>query len=286
VASFTYSVSGSSVPITVYFSNTSTNATSWLWNFGDGTISTVQNPSHIYSTAGDYTVKLIASGAVNTDSTLQILHVLNQPTVAGFTYSFSGSSLPVTVNFSNTSTNATGWVWNFGDGTTSTVQNPSHIYSTAGDYTVKLIASGAINTDSTSQIVHVLFQANDTYINLTLNGTNYSWAPNVISGKYVIDSVSSGGLRKYTLIEGQNANYIGFSFENGNTTLPGSYNVYIGFIINGKSYSHNDLITTTCTAYGTVGGYIIGSASGKVFEKSDTATKIPFSLQYKVTRIQ
>jgi PKD repeat protein len=78
-------------------------------DFGDGGTSTEQSPSHTYSTAGDYTVKLIASGAVNTDSTLQILHLLNQPTVAGFTYSFSGSNPPLTVNFSNTSTNATGW---------------------------------------------------------------------------------------------------------------------------------------------------------------------------------
>lgn len=287
VAGFTYSVLGSSLPVTVNFSNTSTNATSWIWNFGDGGTSTEQNPFHSYLTAGDYVVKLIASGPTNSDTSSQILHLFNQPaTVAGFIYSFSGNNLPVTVNFTNISTNATSWLWKFGDGSTSTIQNPSHTYSTAGDYTVKLIASGTINTDSTSQILHVLFQANDTYINLTLNGTNYSWAPSVISGKYVIDSASSGGLRKYTLLEGQDAKYIGFSFENGNTILPGNYNVYIGFIINGKSYSHNDLITTTVTEYGAVGGYIIGSASGQVFEKSDTATKIPFSMQYKVTRMQ
>jgi PKD repeat protein len=290
VAGFTYAVSGSSVPVTVYFSNTSTNATGWVWNFGDGTTSTAQNPSHTYSTAGDYTVRLIASGAVNTDSTLQILHLLNQPTVAGFTYSVSGSNVPLTVYFSNTSTNATSWIWNFGDGTTSTVQNPSHTYSTAGDYTVKLIASGAVNTDSIFQILHLLFQANDTYINLTLNGTNYSWAPpDPISEQYIgnTNTDSSGGTSKYTYIEGQkNGNSAFINIENGNATLPGNYNGSVGFYINGKAYSHNDFITTTVTEYGAVGGYIIGSASGKVFEKSDTATKIPFSLLYKVTRIK
>jgi len=288
VAGFTYDVSGSSVPVPVNFSNTSTNSTAWIWDFGDGGTSTEQSPSHTYSTAGDYTVKLIASGAVNTDSTLQILHLLNQPTVAGFTYSFSGSNPPLTVNFSNTSTNATGWAWDFGDGTTSTAENPSHTYSSSGDYTVKLIASGAINTDSTSQILHVLYQANDAYINLTLNGINYSWAPpDPIREIYIGDTDSSGGGSKYTYIDGnKNGNSAYINIMNGNATLPGNYNGEVGFYINDKAYSHNGFILTTVTEYGLVGGYIIGSASGQVFEKSDTTITFPFSLQYKVTRIQ
>jgi PKD repeat protein len=288
VAGFTYDVSGSSVPVPVNFSNTSTNSTAWRWDFGDGGTSTEQSPSHTYSTAGDYTVKLIASGAVNTDSTLQILHLLNQPTVAGFTYSFSGSNPPLTVNFSNTSTNATGWAWDFGDGTTSTAENPSHTYSSSGDYTVKLIASGAINTDSTSQILHVLYQANDAYINLTLNGINYSWAPpDPIREIYIGVTDSSGGGSKYTYIDGnKNGNSAYINIMNGNVTLPGNYNGEVGFYINDKAYSHNGFIPTTVTEYGVVGGYIIGAVSGQVFEKSDTTITFPFSLQYRVTRIQ
>jgi len=288
VAGFTYSVSGVNAPVTVYFSNTSTNATGWVWDFGDGATSTVQNPEHSYSTAGDYTVKLIVSGGVNTDSTLQILHLLNQPTVAGFTYSFSGSNTPLTVYFTNTSTNASSWAWNFGDGTTSAIENPTHIYSAPGEYIVTLIGSGTINTDSISQILHVLYQANDAYIHLTLNGINYSWAPpDAIREIYIGYADSSVGGLKYTFIDGnKNGNSAYTNIMNGDATLPGNYNGEVGFYINDKSYSHNGFIGTTVTEYGGVGGYIIGSASGQVFEKSDTTITFPFSLQYKVTRIQ
>ncbi|WP_276501440.1 PKD domain-containing protein [Terrimonas pollutisoli] len=292
VAGFTYFVSGSVAPVTVSFLDISSNATGWIWDFGDGGTSTVQNPVHTYSTAGDYTVTLIASGAGGKkDSTSQILHLLNQPTVAGFTYSVSSGSIAsnvhLTVGFLDTSTNATSWVWYFGDGTTSTVQNPVHTYSTAGDYTVTLIASGAVNTDSTFQILHLVNIANDTYINLTLNGTNYSWAPpDRISGSYIV-YYSGGTLLKQTNIEGyKNGNAAGIYIKNGNATSPGNYNGSVGFEINGKFYAHNGFITTPVTEYGAVGGYITGSASGQVFANSDTATKFPFSLQYKVTRIQ
>ena len=134
----------------------------------------------------------------------------------------------------------------------------------------------------------MLTQANDAYINLALNGINYSWAPpDPILEQYIVYTNSSGGTSKYTYIEGQkNGNNAFINIENGNATLPGNYNGSVGFAINGKAYSHNGFITTTVTGYGAVGGYIIGSASGQVFEKSDTATMIPFSLQYKVTRIQ
>lgn len=286
---FSYFVTGSTAPVTVTFVSSGSNVTTWLWNFGDGGTSTLQNPSHTYSTAGDYTVKLIATGASGKkDSTSQVLHLLNQPTVAGFTYSVSPNSsvstVHLTVHFSDTSTNATSWVWHFGDGTTSILQNPSHTYSTAGDYTVTLIAAGPGGTDSTFQILHLVNIANDTYINLTLNGTNYSWAPpDLISASYIYP----GGILAQTKIDAfKNGNATGIFIKNGNATTPGNYNGSFQFVIDGKSYAHNGFITTPVTEYGAVGGYITGSASGQVFAVSDTATKFPFSVQYKVTRVQ
>ena len=71
-------------------------------------------------------------GSVNIGQVIACTAVTSAP-VASFTYSVSGPFVPVTVNFSNTSTNAISWMWDFGDGVTSTVQNPSHTYSTAGD---------------------------------------------------------------------------------------------------------------------------------------------------------
>ncbi len=64
VASFTYAAQNDGTPLTVQFTDTSTNTpTSWAWNFGDGTTSTLHNPSHTFSTIGTFTISLVATNA-------------------------------------------------------------------------------------------------------------------------------------------------------------------------------------------------------------------------------
>ncbi|MCB1182825.1 PKD domain-containing protein [bacterium] len=124
----------------------------WLWVFGDGNTSTAQNPSHAFSVPGVYYVKLIATNACGPDSLVDpnFLVVTAPPgPVADFGFDPSGGCAPVTVAFTDASTGApTGWLWSFGDGATSTLQNPSHEYTVPGTYDVSLVATNAGGTDT------------------------------------------------------------------------------------------------------------------------------------------
>jgi PKD repeat protein len=75
-ANFSTNVTNGYVPLTVQFTDFSTNATGQGWNFGDGTISTELNPKNTYFAAGVYTVNLIVSNAVGTDSMLATINIL------------------------------------------------------------------------------------------------------------------------------------------------------------------------------------------------------------------
>src|SRR4029453_18853800 len=147
VANFTMTPASGSAPLNVTFTNTTTGSvTSWLWDFGDNTTSTVQNPpAHSYGAPGSYTVKLTApgpGGSVTKTATTAINVVAAAP-VANFTMTPASGSAPLNVTFTNTPTGSvTSWLWDFGDNTTSTAQSPSHTYSAPGSYTVKLTATG------------------------------------------------------------------------------------------------------------------------------------------------
>ncbi|MBT5737207.1 MAG: PKD domain-containing protein [Planctomycetes bacterium] len=158
VAGFTADSSGGEAPVTVSFSNSSTgDITGYSWNFGDGGSSTAQNPSHTYNSAGTYSVSLTATGPGGSDTAVcsSCIVVTDPPPpppptpVAGFIPNSSGGEAPVTVSFSNSSIgDITGYSWNFGDGGSSTAQNPSHTYSSAGTYTVTLTATGPGGSDT------------------------------------------------------------------------------------------------------------------------------------------
>ncbi len=139
----------------VHFTDLSTNApTDWKWDFGDGTSGTGQNPDHTYRQVGVYTVRLTASDryTTNTLTKKDYITVVNLP-YAEFVADKTKGMTPFTVHFTDMSTGyPTGWKWDFGDGATSTEQNPSHIYTTAGTsvtskYTVTLTATN-VNGES------------------------------------------------------------------------------------------------------------------------------------------
>ncbi len=158
VASFTKSVATGVAPLTVAFTDTSTGLpTSWLWDFGDGSSSTIQNPSHVYTAAGTYTANLTVTNVVGSASVAQTVTVTAIPLpVASFTKSVATGVTPLTVVFTDTSTsNITAWLWNFGDGTSSTIQNPSHVYAAAGTYTVTLTVTNVAGSASVAQTVTV-----------------------------------------------------------------------------------------------------------------------------------
>ncbi len=155
IAAFTSSVISGTFPLSVSFSDNSNNVpTSWSWDFGDGTTSTSQNPVHVYTAAGTYTVTMSATNAVGTSLAPATTTItVNSPPadarpVAAFTSSVISGTAPLSVTFTDSSSNApTSWSWNFGDGTPiSTSQNPTHVFTAAGIYTVTMSATNAVGT--------------------------------------------------------------------------------------------------------------------------------------------
>jgi PKD repeat protein len=152
VANFTGTPVSGAPPLAVSFTDTSTGSpTGWIWTFGDigaGNTSTLQNPSHTYTTAGTYSVTLTVSNAGGSNTLIKTNYItVVTPPVANFTGTPTSGPAPLLVVFTDTSTGSpTGWNWTFGDigaGNTSTVQNPSHTYTTAGTYSVNLTVSNA-----------------------------------------------------------------------------------------------------------------------------------------------
>lgn len=140
VVDFSANTTSGIMPKVIAFTDTSTNApTSWQWNFGDGTSnSTSQNPTHNYTTSGVFNVTLTTTnaGGSGTKTRTSYITIINPNSItSNFTYSGPYSA----TQFQDTSTgDPASWLWNFGDNTTSTEQNPLHEYSAPGTYTVTL----------------------------------------------------------------------------------------------------------------------------------------------------
>ena len=162
---FSASPTSGVAPLTVNFTDSSTNATAWSWNFGDSTTSTQQNPSHIYAVAGTYTVSLTATGPGGTTTTsksnlISVASSTSTAPVASFNVSpGTTGDAPFTVTLTDTSTGNTSRTWNFGDGsnptTVGTAQTFVKTYNTttlSTSYTVTLTVSGSNKPPATSTI--------------------------------------------------------------------------------------------------------------------------------------
>jgi len=170
VAAFVGSPTSGTAPLTVNFTDQSTGSiTSWSWTFGDGGTSTAQNPSHVYA-QGTWTVTLTVTGPGGSDDETKTNYITVGPCaalVANFVGSPTSGDYPLTVNFTDLSSNSpTSWSWNFGDGGTSSAQNPSHTYTTAGDFTVTLTATNTCGSDSETKTnyIHVTQPSGPTII--------------------------------------------------------------------------------------------------------------------------
>ena len=164
VAAFATNTTSGAAPLAVSFTSTSSgNITGYSWNFGDGTTSTLANPSHTYAANGTYDVRLTASGPDGTNTMTKASYITVSTTsatapVASFAANGTSGAAPLTVAFIGTSTGTiSGYSWDFGDGSAGTSANPSHSYSTAGVYTVKLTVTGpgGFNTMTKTNFVTV-----------------------------------------------------------------------------------------------------------------------------------
>ena len=157
VADFSANPTSGETPLSVAFTNLTTGDVSgYSWDFGDGNSSSATNPSHVYTSAGSYTVTLIATGPGGSDTAVcnNCITVTDPPPppppapVAGFSLNPSSGDTPLTVNFTNESSgDISGYSWDFGDGNGSSATNPSHTYTSAGTYTITLTATGPGGSD-------------------------------------------------------------------------------------------------------------------------------------------
>jgi PKD repeat protein len=128
-------------------------ANQYYWEFGDGNSSTIRNPIHTYANAGSYSVKLKVilelDACLQVDSVIKSDYIVVKDLRAKFQSDKTSGNAPLIVNFTDLSTgNPNQWYWDFGDGFTSTVQNPSHEYSEPGTYNVFLRVNDGYVNDS------------------------------------------------------------------------------------------------------------------------------------------
>ncbi|MDX2360676.1 MAG: PKD domain-containing protein [Crocinitomicaceae bacterium] len=161
VAAFSYVSDCANNQIIVNFTDESTTNTDainyWFYDFGGQGSQAVEDPNQLFTADGDYNIVHIV-GTVNGcyDTVSQTLTVPPNP-VADFTFNMSNNSnLVADVNFINNSSDASSFVWIFGDGTSSTEENPTNTYTDNGSYFVTLYATGALGcTDSVTNLVNI-----------------------------------------------------------------------------------------------------------------------------------
>jgi PKD repeat protein len=177
---------------------TTGSPTAWSWDFGDGGTSTLRIPSHTYTSAGTYTVTLTATNSCGSYMRTKTNYIIvcTVP-VANFTGSTTSGPAPLTVTFTDQTTGSpTAWSWDFGDGGTSMLRIPSHTYTSAGTYTVKLTATNSCGSNSLTRTNYVTVSApNTVYVSPsgTSGNTGVDWAHAVPTIQEAINLVSAGG---------------------------------------------------------------------------------------------
>jgi PKD repeat protein len=159
-ADFVASAVSGVAPLEVTFTDRSQGEpTSWLWDFGDGGTAADQSPSHLYTTAGSYTVSLTVSNAAGSDTRTRVHYVtvVAMAVTARFSGTPRSGPVPLTVDFTDQSPgDATFWWWDFGDGETAADRDPSHQYARPGRYTVSLTVANAGSSDSLAKLRYVV----------------------------------------------------------------------------------------------------------------------------------
>ncbi len=173
-------------PLKVDFYNNTKGANTFVYDFGDGSTSVTNAApevvSHTFTKAGKYTITLHASNGCSNASTTEEIEVLEQPSVS-FTADKTSGCDGVVVKFKNTSQNAIGYVWDFGDGTTSTNVEPTHTFTGSGkSFTVTLRATNILGCTSSVSIPGYIKTANPPVATFTVSPGNELSIPNYTFG--------------------------------------------------------------------------------------------------------
>lgn len=165
---------------TSFFKDSSDNAFTYIWSFGDGALSGQKNPNHKYLNAGTYNVSLITLSSVGCRDTALDVSTVNPSPNAGFTYAKNqGMEFTFTDTSSNGGGNIVSWTWDFGDGNLSNTQNPIHTYNSETTYNVTLCVKSDRNCESCKTITIAAVGINDVF-----NNTSISLFPNPGTGVF------------------------------------------------------------------------------------------------------
>jgi len=195
ISDFSYTPNDPTTDDTIMFSDESydTDGTiiSWLWDFGDGDTSIIQNPSHIYDNKGTYTVSLIVTDDdFDTDIKYMDIYVSNYGPNADFSFNPNIPQKEEIIYFTDESYDTSTaiidtWYWEFGDGEISTDQNPSHSYDQNGSYIINLtVTNNQDFSDTTSKNIYVGLIGVDISLSpgwnlITIPVENNMWASDI-----------------------------------------------------------------------------------------------------------
>ena len=243
VADFSFSNDcyGQSISFTGGSTVSSGSLTTYAWTFGDGNSSSLQNPSNYYAASGTYTVSLVVTTDNSCKDTISKTVTVYPKPIADF--NFNNVCYGLKMNFTDASTVSSGsvsaWAWNFGDGKSSSSQNPSHLYGASGTYTVTLIiTTGFSCKDTISKTVTVYPKpiADFTTTNKCQDeGLSFTDGSSVSSGSVTGWAWNFGDNKTGTA---QNAYHYYTSSGNFNITLVASTN-----------YGCLDTVTKSATVY-------------------------------------
>ncbi|MBN2776745.1 MAG: PKD domain-containing protein, partial [Bacteroidales bacterium] len=205
---------GTSISFIDISSNTPSN---WLWDFGDGDTSNVQNPSHVYLSPGTYTITLTCWNDYGSDTLKKedYIRVNSLVPIAEFSANVRTIIPGGEINFFDESTNSpSSWLWEFGDGDTSQYQNPTHIYVAAGLYSIKLIVNNQYGSDTISISDYIEVQEEPDPL-LFISPTNLEF-DSIFTQKTLYIKNEGTGVLNWTISEDTDWLYV--SPQSGETT--------------------------------------------------------------------
>ena len=179
--------------LTIIFRSYSTDAVSYLWDFGDGNTSTEESPTHVYDTHDVYEVTLVATNEANLSNSLTQTIDIQAPVTAAFTYEVDPDDYKTFI-FTDESIDAVMLLWEFGDGFQFTGMNPTHTYEADGIYDVTLTAysvTGAMDQETAQLVVaqgFIVQVLNGTFDEYTVNTGDNADAWDMTPNSTVVDN--------------------------------------------------------------------------------------------------
>jgi len=257
-AEFNAEIHSGSAPLAVNFkdlsqsysaTNLELKITGWLWDFGDGTTSTLQNPTHTYSAPGIYPVSLsVTDSAGNYQLELKQNFVVVEtpaPLEAEFSATHRmGANRTVTRFIDQSSGNPTSWLWDFGDGTTSSEQNPTHLYLEQGrSYPVSLSVTGPGGSDVETEVDFVYNMVGVNYVDNTFHTKPHFYSGSLIRfGKVIINT---GNIK----IQEEDLKYARFFYSGCNSANYFIGTLHRGIMIFTTADVHDEFSSTSYLKY-------------------------------------